>query len=99
MCLAGRHQPVASVLQAVINALQVLKVLGPALHVSLAPAVVVLLPSIGGAACHTRAPVRAAAVSAAAALAASDPAGMLPPLLRCVASSCWLAALSLLLLT
>ncbi len=70
--------------QAVINALQVLKVLGPALHAELLPALAALLPPLGGAARHARAPVRAAAVAAAVALADAHPAALLPPLLRWV---------------
>lgn len=70
-------------LQAVINALQVLKVLGPALHPALHPTVEGLLPALGGAARHDRAPVRAAAVATAVALAEAEPGTALPHLLRC----------------
>lgn len=74
----GRDQT----LQAVINALQVFSAVGPALHESLLAEAARLLPAVGGAACHSRAPVRAAAAAAAASLTAVSPAVMLPELLR-----------------
>jgi hypothetical protein len=61
----------------------VLKVLGRVLHPAVQPALEGLLPAVGGAARHARAPVRAAAVSAAAALADAHPSLVLPHLLRC----------------
>lgn len=70
-------------MQAIINALQVLKVLGPAVHPSVQPAVIGLLPALGGAIHHARAPVRSAAIAAAVALADAAPVVMLPHLLRC----------------
>ena len=70
--------------QAVINALQVFSALGPALHPDLVLRASRLMPAVGGAACHSRLPVRTAAVQAAASLTAVTPAVMLPQLLRCL---------------
>jgi hypothetical protein len=69
--------------QAIINALQVLKVLGRVLHAAVLPALEELLPAVGGSARPGPSPVRAAAVSAAAALADAHPSLVLPHLLRC----------------
>lgn len=70
--------------QAVINTLQVLKVVGPVVDPALEQDLVQLLPAVGCAARHDCSPVRSAAVSAAARLAASRPATILPHLLRSV---------------
>lgn len=53
------------------------------LHPAVLPALEGLLPAVGAAARHGRAPVRAAAVTAAAALADAHPSLVLPHLLRC----------------
>jgi hypothetical protein len=69
--------------QAVIDALQLVKVTLP--HVApplLPPALAALLPPLAAACTHGHGAVRAAAARCAAALAAAAPAAALPPLLR-----------------
>lgn len=77
-------------MQAVIHALQLVKVVGPVVEDAL-PQIIALLPALTGCCMHPRPAVRLAAASCAAALAQAHADLILPPLLRyppCLALSC-----------
>lgn len=75
-------QPPGGDPQAIVHALQVLKVAGPCLHPELLQQALQVLPSLVGCCSHANAAVRLAAARCAAALAAALPQQVLPPLLR-----------------
>lgn len=74
--------PASSDVQAVTQALQVLKVAAPALEPRLLLQALQLLPAVAGCCCHEAAVVRQAGARCAAALALALPEQVLPPLLK-----------------
>ena len=70
-------------LQVLWECLQILKVTGPAMHASLTPQLLSLLPGLVGCCWHGHEGLHQAAASSAEALASAKPGDVLPPLLRC----------------
>ncbi len=68
--------------QATVNALQIAKVVVPAMDGSLRPLAAQMLPPMCGCCCHGVWAVRSAAAACAATLAAAQPDDTLPVLLR-----------------
>lgn len=71
-----------SAVQALINTLQILRVVAPAMHSSLQPQVAALLPAVCACCWHPRSAVRSAAAAAAAVLAAAHPDDTLSTIAR-----------------
>ena len=70
--------------QAVINALHVLRVVGPMLHEGLLPTLLAFITKLAGCCRHPHGAVRAAAAACAAELAAAQAEAVVPPLLNLV---------------
>ena len=79
------------IVQVLWECLQILQVTGPAMHASLTPQLLSLLPGLVGCCWHPHAGAHQAAASCAEALASAKPGEVLPPLLRCALSEPYIA--------
>ncbi|BDA40363.1 TATA-binding protein-associated factor 172 [Coccomyxa sp. Obi] len=80
----GHLSPPSAEPQAVIDTLQILKVLGPVLDAHLEPHLTSLMPGLASCCLHERRAVHKAAAACSEALASSRPSCVLPSLLRFV---------------
>ena len=73
----------AQTVQALWDCLQILRVTGPAMHPSLTPQLLSLLPGLVGCCWHSHTGIHQSAASCAEALVSAKSGVVLPPLLRC----------------